>query len=249
MIDLSNKTAFITGASRGIGEAAARQLEKSGANVVLTARSTGEIDRIASELGPSALALTCDVANYTQVKEAVQAAISHFGGLDILVNNAGLIDPISRLESSDPVAWGKVIDVNLKGVYHCMHAAYATLKANQGVIINISSGAAVSALEGWSHYCTSKAALLSLTKCSHKEWASDGIRVVGLSPGTVATGMQTAIKTSGINPVSELDWSSHIPPEWVGKAIVWLSTDDAKEYDGTDFKLKSDEGRRAIELV
>jgi NAD(P)-dependent dehydrogenase (short-subunit alcohol dehydrogenase family) len=83
-------------------------------------------------------------------------------------------------------------------------------RQKSGVIINISSGAATSALEGWSHYCSSKAAALMLTKSIHKEVADKGIRAIGLSPGTVATDMQVKIKASGINPVSQLDPAVHI---------------------------------------
>lgn len=81
------------------------------------------------------------------------------------------------------------------------------------------------------------------------EWADQGIRTVGLSPGTVATDMQVRIKTSGINPVSELDWEAHISPEWVAEAIAWLTQDAARGFDGTDFSLKTVEGRRAVGLV
>ncbi len=75
------------------------------------------------------------------------------------------------------------------------------------------------------------------------------IRVVGLSPGTVATDMQVAIKGSGINPVSKLDWSAHIPPDWVGEAIAWLATDAGRPYDGTDFSLNTEENLRALGLI
>ncbi|PCJ87239.1 MAG: short-chain dehydrogenase [Hyphomicrobiales bacterium] len=254
MIDLSNKTAFVTGASRGIGEAAARKLAEYGANVVLCARSVDDINRIAGEIGPKALAVRCDVASYDQVKAAVEQTQEHFGGLDILVNNAGMIDPISRIEDSDPRQWDLVVDVNVKGVYHCMHAAYPLLKKSaqknsNSVIINISSGAAAGALEGWSHYCATKAAVASLTRCGHKEWAAEGIRTIGLSPGTVVTGMQTSIRASNMNPVSQLDWSVHISPEWVGEAIAWLTTDAARAFDGSDFSIKTDEGRRLVGLI
>ncbi len=256
MIDLSGKTALITGASRGIGEGTAYKFAEYGANVVLCARSSDDITRIAKDIGSRALAVSCDVASYEDVVGAMNRAKKHFGGLNVLVNNAGLIDPISRLEDSDPAKWGQVIDVNVKGVYHCMHAAYPLLKlASQNntniksVIINISSGAASGAMEGWSHYCSSKAAVLSLTRCAHKEWAGEGIRTIGLSPGTVATHMQTAIKKSQINPVSQLDWSAHISPEWVGEAIAWLTTDAAHPFDGDDFSIKTDEGRRLVGLI
>ena len=248
-IDLTGRTALVTGASRGIGEAAARRLHAAGANVVLAARSSGDIERIAAELGERALAATCDVADHASVEAAVRAATERFGAVDILVNNAGLMDPIARIEDADPGGWGTVIDVNVKGAFHCARAVLAGMKARGGgTIVNISSGAATSALEGWSHYCASKAAALMLTRCIHKEEAENGIRVVGLSPGTVATDMQRVVKRSGINPVSRLDWERHIPAEWVGEAVAWLTTDAAREHDGGDFSLKTDAGRDAVGL-
>lgn len=249
-IRLSGKTALVTGASRGIGAAAARKLAEYGANVVLAARSAEAIETLAREIGPTAVAVVCDVSRYETVQQAVRTAMERFGRLDLLVNNAGVIEPIARLEDSDPAAWDEAVDINVKGVYHGMHAAYpAMISSGGGVIVNISSGAATGAMEGWSHYCASKAAVLSLTRCGHLEWGDQGISVVGLSPGTVATDMQTVIKASGINRVSKLDWSSHIPPEWVAEAIAWLTTDPARAYDGGDFSLKTEEGRRAVGLV
>ena len=249
MIDLSGKTAFITGASRGIGEATARKMASYGAKVILTARSTDDIERIASDIGDSALAVSCDVSDHEAVRDAISRGVSAFGSLDFCVNNAGTIEPIARIEDSSPEDWGRVMDINIKGVYNVMRQSYEHLVNGGGVIINISSGAATGALEGWSHYCASKAAVLSLTKCGYKEWHDKGVHVVGLSPGTVATDMQHAIKGSGINPVSQLDWSDHISPDWVAEAIVWLTTDAAREHDGGDFSLKTDEGRRAVGLV
>jgi len=110
-IDLTNKTVLITGASRGIGEAAARKMAEYGANVVLTARSEKDILRIADEIGPKALAVTCDVSNFNQVDQAVKAAVDRFGSLDVLVNNAGVIEPIARLENSDPHEWSQVVEI------------------------------------------------------------------------------------------------------------------------------------------
>ncbi|OCW59200.1 SDR family oxidoreductase [Hoeflea olei] len=249
-IDLNGKTALITGASRGIGEAAARIMAGYGANVVLAARSQGDTNRIASEIGERALAVTCDVARYGDIENAVNQAVKSFGRLDILVNNAGVIDPIARIAESDPEAWDQAVDINVKGVYHGLRAAIPVMKRQGGgVIVNISSGAASNALEGWSHYCATKAAVLMLTRCAHLECVADKIRVVGLSPGTVATDMQRSIKSSGVNPVSRLDWSDHIPPEWAGEAIAWLSTDAARPYDGGDMSLRTEEARRAVGLI
>ena len=247
-MDFSGKTVLVTGASRGIGAAGARAFAAAGANVVLAARSSGEIGAIAAEIGERARAVTCDVAVYGSVAGAVGVAVESFGGLDILVNNAGTIEPIAMLADSDPEAWGTAIDVNLKGVYHGMRAAYPALQVRGGVIVNISSGAATGVLEGWAHYCASKAGVLQLTRAGHLEWGAEGIRVLGLSPGTVATDMQVTIKGSGINRVSGMDWDAHIPPEWVASAMLWLCTDAARHHDGGDFSLKTDEGRAEVGL-
>ncbi len=250
---LTNKAAVITGASRGIGEAAALELASQGVNVVLAARSKNSLDEIVSRIidnGGTACAVECDVSEYEEVANAVTECVAQYGKIDILVNNAGLIDPIARLEDSDPNQWGNVVDVNLKGVYHGLRSALPLMKQQgSGVIVNISSGAATGALEGWSHYCATKAGVLSLTKCAHKEFGELGIRVVGMSPGTVATDMQVSIKASGINPVSQLETSDHIPPEWPAKAIAWLCTDAAAEYAGTDFSIKTEEGRQLVGLI
>ena len=251
--ELQNKVAIITGASKGIGAATARRMGELGVKVVLTARSQDLIQKIADEIntaGGKALAIACDVADYNQVNSAIAQAIMKFGKIDIVVNNAGLIDPIGRITDIAPADWGKVIDVNVKGVYNMLHAALPAMEARgEGVIINISSGAATSALEGWSHYCASKAAALMLTKATHIEYAKKGIRVVGLSPGTVATDMQTNIKASGINPVSELDPSAHIPAQWPAQAICWLATQDAREFDGDDVSLRDEEIKKRCGLV
>ncbi|MBD8891735.1 SDR family NAD(P)-dependent oxidoreductase [Roseibium litorale] len=250
MTDLSGKTALITGASRGIGAAAARHLAASGATVFLTARTQEAVEPVAEAItadGGIAHALACDVSRFADVEAAVRAALAETGRLDILVNNAGLIDPISRLETSDPDAWGKVADVNIKGVYHGLRAAGPVmLEQKSGTIINLSSGAASRPIEGWSHYCASKAAVLSLTRSADLEWRREGIRVLGLSPGTVATGMQASIRASGINDYSRLAPTAHLDPDWVGQAIAWLCGKAGDAYLGEDCSLKDPVVRKAL---
>lgn len=252
MDELEGRAAIVTGASRGIGAATARELAKHGVAVVLAARSLGEIEAVAETIRGAdgkADAVACDVSRYDEVAALVDHCRTAFGRLDILVNNAGVIEPIARLADSDPVHWDRIVDINYKGVYHGLRAAIPVmLEQGAGIIVNISSGAATSAMEGWSHYCSTKAAVLSLTRCADKEYGDQGIRVVGLSPGTVATGMQVAIRASGINPVSQLDPSVHIPTEWAARAVAWLCTEDAAEFAGDDFSLKTDEGRRRVGL-
>ncbi len=252
MSDLTGKTILITGASRGIGAAAAAHCASLGAHVVLAARSAGAITDLANQItanGGKALAIPCDVADPTSVQNLIDATIRDTGRLDVLVNNAGLIDPISRIDTSDPDAWSQIVDVNFKGVYYGIRFALPQmLSQGSGTIINISSGAATNALEGWSHYCATKAAVLSLTKCTDKEYRDLGIRCLGLSPGTVATDMQVQIKASGVNPVSQLDPGVHIPPEWVAQAIAYLTTPASDDYLGADFSMKTPEGRAALNL-
>ena len=244
MHEISGKTILVTGASQGIGEATVRHLAAQGAVVAAAARSAEKLKAIVEDIadsGATAYAIACNVADFQDVVGTVNFCVEKTGRLDVLVNNAGTIEPIARIADSDPEQWGMAIDVNLKGVYHCTRAALPVMeKQGGGIIINMSSGAATGALEGWSHYCTSKAAALSLTRCTHKEVADLGIRVVGLSPGTVDTQMQKEIKASGINPVSQLDPSAHIPPEWVAQAVAYLCTEDAREFDGGDFKLRQE---------
>lgn len=247
---LAHKTAIITGASRGIGEATARHLASLGWTVVLTARSTSDIQRIASDIkasGGKAVARPLDVADYNAVEQVVAETVERHGSLDLYVNNAGLIDPIARIADSDPDAWGTIVDVNLKGVYHGLrYAIPAMITTGGGTIVNISSGAANSFLEGWSHYCATKAGVLRLTGVAHKEYAAQGIRVIGLSPGTVATQMQREIAASGINPVSQIPWEQHISVDWVAKAVAFLTAPASDQWLGTDFSLKTEEGRQAI---
>ncbi|MBM3613949.1 MAG: SDR family oxidoreductase [Alphaproteobacteria bacterium] len=247
---MQGKVVAITGASRGIGAAAARAFAAAGAKVALLARSQREIDALAAEIGAEALAMRCDVADWTSVEQAVATVVQRFGRLDALVNNAGTIDPIARLSDADPTAWGQAIDVNLKGVFHGMRAAIPVMRGQGGgTIINVSSGAARNALEGWSSYCAGKAGALMLTQAAHLEEGPHGIRVLGLSPGTVATEMQVKIKASGINPVSQLDPAVHIPADWPARALVWMCGPEADPWLGNDVSLRDEAVRRAVGLI
>lgn len=247
MTDLTGNCVLITGASRGIGEAAAREFARLGANVVLAARSEGEIAGIAADIGETARYIACDVSRFADMQAAVDLCLAEFGRLDVLIGNAGVIEPISLLAASDPEGWGHAIDINLKGVYHGMRAAMPVMQAaGGGTILTISSGAAHNALEGWSHYCASKAGAAMMTMCAHKEGAPHGIRAIGLSPGTVATQMQREIKASGVNPVAQLDWEDHIPPDWPAKCLVWMCSKEADDYLGQEISLRDEAIRRQI---
>jgi NAD(P)-dependent dehydrogenase (short-subunit alcohol dehydrogenase family) len=249
-MDMTGKTVMVTGASRGIGAETARVFAKAGANVVLLARSQDAIADLAGEIGKKAIAIPCNVARFGEMSSAVETALRAFGGLDVLINNAGVIEPISHLASSDPDEWGQAIDINLKGVYNGMRAALPVMKhAGSGSILTISSGAAHHAIEGWSHYCASKAAVNMMGRSVHLEEAANGIRAIGLSPGTVATQMQREIKASGINPVSKLDWEDHIPAEWPARALLWMCSTAADRFCGEEISLRDEDIRKEIGLI
>ncbi|MXU64836.1 SDR family oxidoreductase [Oceanomicrobium pacificus] len=253
MTSLSGKAAIITGASRGIGAATAKILAAEGVKVLLAARTVRDIDAVAAEIrdaGGTAETLACDVSRYFGLQALVKRCKEQFGSVDILINNAGVIQPISMLGKSDPEDWGHAIDINLKGVYYGIRAVLPDMVAQgSGTIINISSGAAHAPLEGWSAYCSSKAGAAMLTRCADHEVDSSKIRVIGLSPGTVATEMQVAIKASGVNPVSQLDPSVHIPADWPARCIAWLCGDAGNEFTGQEVSLRDEDIRRRIGLI
>lgn len=244
------KTVVITGASRGIGAAAARVFAQAGWRVALLARTGHEITALAGEIGLGTLALTCDVGNWASVQAAVQAVLARTGRIDALIGNAGVIDPIARIEAADPDAWGQAIDINLKGVFHGMRAVIPVMKAQgAGTIITVSSGAAHNPLEGWAAYCAGKAGAAMLTRAAHLEEGANGLRIMGLSPGTVATDMQVKIKASGVNPVSQLDPAVHIPADWPARALLWMCGPAADSWLGKEISLRDEGIRRAVGLI
>lgn len=250
--NFEGKTVLVVGASKGIGLATAQLFSKQGATVVLAARSIKTIQKEAREIninGGKAFAIACDISEYCAVTNSVDFCYEKTGKLDIVVNNAGVIEPLSHLVESDPKLWAEAVDINFKGVYYSMRASIPyMLKAKGGIIINMSSGAANCALEGWSHYCSTKSAVKKLTEVAHKELAKKNIRIVGLSPGTVATTMMEKIRDSKINAVSNLDWSSHIPAQWAAEAVMFLCGEQGAKFAGTDFSIKTVEGRKLVGL-
>lgn len=249
-MDMTSKTVMITGASRGIGAQAARIFAEAGANVVLLARSQDAIADLAGEIGSKAIAIPCNVARYSEVSSAVETAVQAFGGLDVLINNAGVVDPISHLADAEPDAWSQLIDINVKGVFYGIRAALPALKAGGGgSVLTISSGAAHNAIEAWSAYCASKAAVNMMNRSLHLEEGGNGIRAIGLSPGTVATEMQRKIKDSGINPVSQLEWDEHAPADWPAKCLLWMCSAEADRYCGEEISLRDEDIRRAVGLT
>jgi NAD(P)-dependent dehydrogenase (short-subunit alcohol dehydrogenase family) len=242
-------TALITGASRGIGAATARILAQAGWRVGLFARDAAALTALARDTG--GLAVPGDVADPRALGDAEAQVQDRWGPVTLLVNNAALIAPMAPWGQIDPAAWDRLMAVNLGGVLHGIQAVLPGMQAaGGGTIITLSSGAAHRPVQGWAAYCASKAAVAMLTKSLHLELGDQGILAMGLSPGTVATDMQRAIKASGIGPVADLDWSDHIPPEWVARTILWMAQpENARANAGQELSLRDIALRQAVGLA
>jgi 3-oxoacyl-[acyl-carrier protein] reductase len=248
MSELKGKVAIVTGASRGIGAAAAEALAAAGAKVMLAARDGARAAEVARKFGGAAMA--CDVADYAAVERLVAATERQLGPVELLVNNAGVIEPIGMLADSDPQAWARNIAINLTGAYHVIRAVLPRMLAQgRGSIVNVSSGAAHRPLEGWSAYCAGKAGLAMVTRAIALETEGKGIRVYGFAPGTVDTDMQVQIRASGVNRVSQIPRGNLAPVAAPAKAIVYLCTAAAADLSGQEVSLPNDDAfRRRVGL-
>jgi len=249
MQDLSGQVIIVTGASRGIGAASAEALARAGAAVMLAARDQERLAGVArriAETGGRAEAAVCDVADWNSVQAVVAETKRRVGAVTALVNNAGVVEPIAGLEQADPAAWARNVEINLIGAFHAIRAVLPEMRAaGRGTIINVSSGAALRPLEGWSAYCAAKAGLAMLTQAVALE-AVPGLRVFGFQPGTTDTEMQVTIRASGVNPISQIPRAQLTPVEEPARAIVYLCTPAADDLNGKEFSLRDEAFRNRL---
>lgn len=231
---------IITGASQGIGAAAVRLFVAAGWHVAAVARRDAPLRALAVELGTDkVLPLACDVADHASVDAAVAQVVARWGRVDALINNAGIIEPIARLGDIDPLDWALAVQINLNGVFHGIRAVLPLMKAQGGgTILTTSSGAAHKAREGWAAYCSTKAGAAMLLDALHLEESAWGLRVMGLSPGTVATEMQLKIRASGLNEVSRLDPSVHVPADLPAQCLLWMCAPASDPWLGQEISLR-----------
>jgi NAD(P)-dependent dehydrogenase (short-subunit alcohol dehydrogenase family) len=252
MGSLTGKVIIVTGASRGIGASASIALGKAGATVMLLARNGALAADVAQTIiasGGRAGAASCDVSDYAAFEALVAETESRFGRVDALINNAGVIEPIASIADSDPAEWARNVQINLVGAYNPIRALLPRMiEAGGGTIVNVSSGAAIRPLEGWSAYCSAKAGLAMLTQAIMVENPSNGIRVFGFQPGTTDTDMQVTIRASGINMVSRIPRQNLTPVAHPATAIVYLCTPEADDLNGQEFSLRDDSFRVRLAL-
>ncbi len=191
--------------------------------------------------------MTCDVSDYAAVEALVAATESAIGRLDALINNAGVIEPIATIADSDPAAWARNIEINLIGAYNPIRAVLpGMIAAGGGTIVNVSSGAAIRPLEGWSAYCSAKAGLHMLTRAIALETDGKNIRVFGFQPGTTDTDMQVQIRASGINPCQQNPAREPDPGRASGRRRSSICcTPAADDLNGQEFSLRDEAVPRA----
>ena len=230
--------AFVTGAGGGIGRAVALRFARAGSAVAIVdidpdgGEQTAALVRAA---GVPALYLKADVASCQDVERAVRATVAEFGSLDYAHNNAGITGERSRVHETTHADWQRILDVNLTGIWNCMHHQIPVmLAAGGGAIVNTSSAAGLTGTPELAAYTASKFGVIGLTRSAAVEYAADGIRVNAVCPGLVRTPMLAAFTEA--HP----DWltGTYLPqgrmadPDDIAAAVFWLCSPDAGHING-----------------
>jgi 3-oxoacyl-[acyl-carrier protein] reductase len=235
-IDLSGRTALVTGSTRGIGRAIAESLAAAGARVAIVGRDQARSEEAAGAISAEARGFVCDVSDPASVNTLIEAVERDFGAIDILVNNAGLTrdNILFRIKDED---WDAVIDTNLRGAFVAIRAASrGMMKRRWGRIINIASVVGLVGNKGQANYAASKAGLIGMTKSVAKELASRNVLVNVVAPGYIETDM-----TAAINDEAKAALFAQIPlgrlgtPNDIASLVAFLASDSAAYITGQTF--------------
>ncbi len=242
--DFQGKTILVTGASSGIGKATARIAAERGASVVLAARKRDELEQLARQIGAArAEVAAADLTDEHDRKALVDRAVSRFGGIDVLVNAAGIIGN-GTIENTTLAQWDRMMDINLRSLFHLTQLALPSIIARKGNIVNVSSVTGVRAFPNVLAYCVSKAGVDQLTHCAALELAPKGVRVNAVDPGVVVTNLH---RTSGMEEEAYRKFLEHSKtthpigrvgaPEDVAELILFLASDRAGWITGGSFSI------------
>lgn len=245
-MQMKDMVAIITGASRGLGRAIAKEYAREGAKVVVAARSssptglTGTIYQTAQDIqqaGGEALHVPCDVTDEEQVRAMVQQVMDRYGQIDVLFNSAGMMIPCEPFLDIDPQRWDQLMAVNVRGPYlTCRYVASIMMQQNRGSIINIGSRATQGPMAGGTAYNTSKMALEMFSLCLAEDMREYNVAVNVLSPGGMRSEGSSAI------PWAQHDWRDRVDPSVVGPCAVFLALQSAKTFTGR-VELRSEFGK------
>lgn len=251
---LDGQTAFVTGASQGIGRTIAKILGEEGANVALAARSDG-IHETADQIDgrDRTLAVKTDVTDEDSVETSIQETVSEFGGLDILVNNAGIAGPTKPIEEITVEEWQQTLDVNLMGMFlTTKHAASHLRESNRGTIVNISSISGKRPLTSRTPYTSSKMGVIGLTRTLAFELGDDDVTANAICPGAVegdrirrvieAQAEELGVsyeeaKSQVITNDQALD--EIVGPEDIGSMVAYLASDKGRHITAQDLSIDS----------
>ncbi len=235
-IDLSGRTALVTGSTRGIGHAIAGTLALAGARVAVVGRDRARAAEVATALSNEARGFGCDVSDTASVAALVEEVEASFGSVDILVNNAGLTrdNVLFRIKDED---WDAVLDANLRGAFAAIRAASrGMMKRRWGRIINIASVVGIIGNKGQANYAASKAGLIGLTKSVARELASRNILANAVAPGFIETDMTAAMTADARSALSEQIPLARLgTPQDVAGVVAFLASEHAAYITGQVF--------------
>lgn len=244
--ELDGRVALVTGATSGIGRAAALRFARAGARLALVGRDEAALARISEEVtaaGGEALEIRADVTSEEDARRSVSEALKKFGRLDVLVNAAGILSN-GTVETTSLRAWDEMMNVNLRSVFHLMQLAAPHLAETRGNVVNVSSVTGLRAFPGVLAYCVSKAGVDQLTRCAALELGARGVRVNAVNPGVVRTEVH---RRGGMNEDAYAAFLEHSktthPLGRVGEAdevaelILFLASDRAAWITGATYSI------------